>query len=38
MAQLRRRFKGAVPFAIVGPELLADLDKSATAVRAAANY
>jgi uncharacterized protein (DUF885 family) len=29
---------GTTPFAIVGPELLADLDKSAAAVRAAANY
>jgi uncharacterized protein (DUF885 family) len=29
---------GTVPFAIVGPELLADLDKSASEVRAAANY
>ncbi len=29
---------GATPLAIVGPELLADLDKSAAAVRAAANY
>ena len=29
---------GSVPFAIVGPELLADLDKPASAVRAAANY
>jgi uncharacterized protein (DUF885 family) len=29
---------GTVPFAIVGPELLADLDKTATEVRAAANY
>jgi uncharacterized protein (DUF885 family) len=29
---------GSVPFAILGPELLADLDKSATEVRAAANY
>jgi len=29
---------GAVPFSIVGPELLADLDKPAAAVRAAANY
>jgi hypothetical protein len=29
---------GSVPFAIVGPELLADLDKAASAVRAAANY
>jgi len=29
---------GSVPFAVVGPELLADLDKPATAVRAAANY
>ncbi|MGN6529854.1 MAG: DUF885 family protein [Burkholderiaceae bacterium] len=29
---------GCVPFAIVGPELLADLGKSAEQVRAAANY
>ena len=29
---------GSVPFAIVGPELLADLDKPAAAVRAIANY
>ncbi|HEX4511790.1 MAG TPA: DUF885 domain-containing protein [Burkholderiaceae bacterium] len=29
---------GTVPFAVVGPELLADLDKPASAVRAAANY
>ena len=29
---------GTTPFAIVGPELLADLDKPASAVRAAANY
>jgi uncharacterized protein (DUF885 family) len=29
---------GTTPFSIVGPELLADLDKSATQVRAAANY
>jgi uncharacterized protein (DUF885 family) len=29
---------GATPFSIVGPELLADLDKPAAAVRAAANY
>ncbi len=29
---------GSTPFAIVGPELLADLDKPATAVRAVANY
>jgi uncharacterized protein (DUF885 family) len=29
---------GSTPFAIVAPELLADLDKSAGAVRAAANY
>jgi uncharacterized protein (DUF885 family) len=29
---------GSAPFAIVGPELLADLDKPASAVRAAANY
>lgn len=29
---------GDVPFAVVGPELLADLDKPASAVRAAANY
>ncbi|HEY8977425.1 MAG TPA: DUF885 domain-containing protein, partial [Burkholderiaceae bacterium] len=29
---------GSVPFAIVGPELLADLDKPAGAVRAVANY
>jgi hypothetical protein len=27
-----------VPFAVLGPELLADLDKPASAVRAAANY
>ncbi|HVN99684.1 MAG TPA: DUF885 family protein [Steroidobacteraceae bacterium] len=29
---------GATPLAIIGPELLADLDKPAAAVRAAANY
>jgi uncharacterized protein (DUF885 family) len=29
---------GTTPLAVVGPELLADLDKPATAVRAAANY
>lgn len=29
---------GTVPFSIVGPELLADLDKPAAAVRAAAHY
>ena len=29
---------GSVPFSVVGPELLADLDKPASAVRAAANY
>jgi uncharacterized protein (DUF885 family) len=29
---------GTVPFAIVAPELLADLDKPASAVRASANY
>jgi len=29
---------GPVPFAVLGPELLADLDKPAAAVRAAANY
>ena len=29
---------GSTPFAVVGPELLADLDKPARAVRAAANY
>ena len=29
---------GTTPLAIVGPELLADLDKPTTAVRAAANY
>jgi uncharacterized protein (DUF885 family) len=29
---------GSVPFAVVAPELLADLDKPASAVRAAANY
>lgn len=29
---------GCTPLAIVGPELLADLDKPASAVRAAANY
>lgn len=29
---------GTAPFAIVGPELLADLDKPASEVRAAANY
>jgi len=29
---------GCAPLAIVGPELLADLDKPASAVRAAANY
>jgi uncharacterized protein (DUF885 family) len=29
---------GCTPLAVVGPELLADLDKSTSAVRAAANY
>jgi uncharacterized protein (DUF885 family) len=29
---------GTTPLAIVGPELLADLDKPASQVRAAANY
>ncbi len=29
---------GSVPFVVVGPELLGDLDKPAAAVRAAANY
>jgi uncharacterized protein (DUF885 family) len=29
---------GSVPFAVLGPELLADLDKPASVVRAAANY
>jgi len=29
---------GSTPFAVLGPELLADLDKPAAAVRAAANY
>ena len=29
---------GPVPFSVLGPELLADLDKPASAVRAAANY
>jgi uncharacterized protein (DUF885 family) len=29
---------GGVPFSVLGPELLADLDKPADAVRAAANY
>jgi hypothetical protein len=29
---------GCTPFAVVGPELIADLDKPAAAVRAAANY
>jgi uncharacterized protein (DUF885 family) len=29
---------GSTPFAVVAPELLADLDKPASAVRAAANY
>ena len=29
---------GSVPFAVVGPELLADLGKPASAVRAVANY
>ena len=29
---------GAVPFAVLGSELLAYLDKPASAVRAAANY
>ena len=29
---------GSTPFSVVGPELLADLDKPAAAVRAAANY
>ena len=31
-------FRTAAPLAIVGPELLADLDRPASAVRAAANY
>jgi uncharacterized protein (DUF885 family) len=29
---------GTTPFAVLGPELLADLDKPAAAVREAANY
>jgi hypothetical protein len=29
---------GTTPFAVVAPELLADLDKPTAAVRAAANY
>ena len=29
---------GTTPFSVVGPELLADLDKPASAVRAVANY
>ena len=29
---------GSAPFAVVGPELLADLDKPASAIRAAAHY
>jgi hypothetical protein len=29
---------GSVPFAVVGPELLGDIDKPASVVRAAANY
>jgi uncharacterized protein (DUF885 family) len=29
---------GSVPFSILAPELLADLDKPASVVRAAANY
>ena len=29
---------GSAPFAVVGPELIADLDKPASAVREAANY
>jgi uncharacterized protein (DUF885 family) len=29
---------GSTPFAVLAPELLADLDKPAAAVRAAANY
>ena len=29
---------GSIPFAVLGPELMADLDKPASAVRAAANY
>ena len=29
---------GSTPFSVVAPELLADLDKPASAVRAAANY
>ena len=29
---------GSIPLAVLGPELLADLDKPASAVRAAANY
>jgi uncharacterized protein (DUF885 family) len=29
---------GSVPFSILGPELMADLDKPASAVRASANY
>jgi len=33
-----RLWTGSAPFAVVGPELLADLDKPASAVRAAANY
>ncbi len=29
---------GSTPFAVVAPELMADLDKPASAVRAAAHY
>ena len=29
---------GSIPLAVLGPELLGDLDKPASAVRAAANY
>ncbi len=29
---------GSIPFSVLGPELLSDLDKPASAVRAAANY
>jgi uncharacterized protein (DUF885 family) len=29
---------GSIPLSVLGPELLADLDKPASAVRAAANY
>ena len=29
---------GSIPLAVLGPELIADLDKPSRAVRAAANY